>query len=63
MHFEWDSAKAGANERKHGIGFLEASSVFGDPAELTVYDPDHSADEDRFLSIGRTSAGRIVVVA
>ena len=63
MDFEWDSAKAEANERKHGVSFLEASSVFGDPLELTIYDPDHSTDEHRFLSIGQTSSGRIVVVS
>ena len=63
MDFEWDVVKAEANERRHGIGFREASSVFGDPLELMIYDPDHSEGERRFLSIGRTASGRLVVVS
>ena len=63
MDFEWDSSKAEANERKHGISFAEASTVFGDPMELTIYDPDHSEGEYRFLSIGRSLSGRLIVVS
>ena len=63
MDFEWDVAKAEANVKKHGIGFREATTVFGDPLGLTIYDPDHSEGEHRFLSIGRTSGGRVVVVS
>ena len=63
MEFEWDIAKAQANENKHGVSFTEASTVFGDPLELTIYDPDHSVNEHRFVSIGRSAAGRLLVVA
>ena len=43
MEFEWDGAKAEANLQKHGISFAEATSVFGDPLELTIPDPDREA--------------------
>jgi uncharacterized DUF497 family protein len=42
VDFEWDPAKANANESKHGVTFEEAITVFGDPLELTISDPDHS---------------------
>lgn len=50
MEFEWDESKALRNERKHGISFIDAITVFGDPMELTIADPDHSIGEFRFLS-------------
>jgi uncharacterized DUF497 family protein len=62
MEFEWDRTKAERNFRKHGIGFDEAISVFADPFELTVYDPDHSVMEGRFVGIGLSSLGRLLVV-
>lgn len=63
MEFEWDPEKAAANAKKHGVEFSEAMTVFGDPLELTIADPDHSEDEQRFLSIGSSAAGRLLVVA
>ena len=63
MEFEWDSAKADANLKKHGVGFPEASTVFGDPLEVTIPDPAHSVGEARFLSLGLSSANRVLVVA
>ena len=63
MEFEWDASKAEANARKHGVSFQEASTVFADPLELTIDDPDHSEDEYRFLSMGRTDRDRLVVVS
>jgi len=63
MQFEWDPIKAAANFQKHGISFDEASSVFGDPLAITIDDPDHSADEFRFLTTGMTRAHLLVVVA
>ena len=63
MEFEWDPGKAAANAKKHGVDFSEAMTVFGDPLELTIADPDHSEDEQRFLSIGTSTAGRLLVVA
>lgn len=63
MEFEWDPEKAAANEKDHGVDFTEAMTVFGDPLELTIADPDHSEDEQRFLSVGTSTAGRLLVVA
>jgi len=62
LEFEWDSGKAHSNIEKHGIGFAEAMTVFGDPLELTIPDPDHSEGEARFLSLGRNAQGRLLVV-
>ena len=63
MRFEWDDRKAAANEKKHGVTFVEAATVFGDPLELTIADPDHSvSDEFRFISLGRSIRGRLLVV-
>ena len=63
MEFEWDPEKAVGNHAKHGIDFIEASTIFGDPLELTLTDPDHSGDEFRFLSLGSSSGGRLLVVS
>ncbi len=62
MEFEWDPVKAAANAKKHGVDFTEAMTVFGDPLELTIGDPDHSEDEQRFLSIGMSTAARLLIV-
>ncbi len=63
IEFEWDQNKAAANEKKHGVSFSEATKVFGDPLEVTIEDSEHSSGEYRFLSIGRSSAGNILVVS
>ena len=63
MEFEWDPDKAAANAKKHGVDFVEATTVFADPLELTISDPDHSGGEHRFLSIGISAIGRLLVVA
>lgn len=62
LTFEWDDRKAYANLRKHGVSFEEASTVFGDPFSVTIPDPLHSCDEDRFVTIGATSGHRHVLV-
>ena len=62
MQFEWDPEKAAQNLQKHGVGFPEAATVFGDPLEVTIPDPDHSEGEARFLSLGLSSEGRLLVV-
>jgi len=61
--FEWDPRKAWANRRKHGVGFAEAVTVFGDPLSMTIADPLHSTGENRFIIAGCSEARRIVVVA
>ncbi len=63
MLYEWDPAEAAANLRKHGIAFTEAASVFLDPLALTFADPDHSVGEERFVTIGHSTAGRLLFVA
>ena len=63
MEFEWDEAKAESNLQKHGVEFSEAMTVFADPLSLTVYDPMHSVEEDRYLTMGTSAAGRLLVVS
>jgi uncharacterized DUF497 family protein len=60
---EWNPDKAARNVRKHGVAFHEAVTVLEDPLATTYPDPDHSLDENRHLTIGRSSFGRILVVA
>lgn len=62
LQFEWDSKKARSNKRKHGITFEEASTIFGDPLSITIHDPAHSISEDRFITIGTSANGRLIVV-
>jgi len=63
VDFEWDDAKADANERKHGVSFAEAMTVLADPLSLTGFDPDHSDDEDRYITMGLSVAGRLLLVS
>lgn len=63
MEFEWDPNKAARSLAKHGVEFAEAATVFGDPLALTFYDPDHSQDEDRYLTFGQSIQGRVLVVS
>ena len=62
LRFEWDDEKAKANLAKHGVAFEEAATVFSDPLSSTIDDPDHSTTEDRFVTIGRSVADRVIVV-
>ena len=62
LTFEWDANKARTNQVKHGISFEEASTVFGDPRSLTIPDPVHSAVENRFVIIGASYRGKLLVV-
>ena len=61
--FEWGPAKDEANRSKHGISFREAISAFMDPLSITVPDPDHSAEEERFLLLGENHKGQLLVVS
>ena len=63
MNFEWDPSKAAQNRRKHGVSFHEAASVVGDPLARTYQDPDHSIMEQRFITVGMSNAGRLLIVA
>lgn len=61
--YEWDPKKAGLNLRKHRVSFAEAASVFLDPMALTFDDPDHSAEEEREITIGFSARQRVLFVA
>ncbi len=63
MLFEWDRAKAKVNIEKHGVSFEEASTVFGDPLSITILDPLHSDQEDRFVIIGVSRQFNMLVIA
>lgn len=63
MEFEWDREKAKKNNRKHRVSFDEAMTVFYDPLSATFDDPDHSVDEQRLITVGYSSRGRLLVVS
>ena len=60
--FEWNPKKAETNFKKHGVSFVEAASVFFDPLSLTVPDPLHSGEENRFIITGLSDRQRQLVV-
>lgn len=61
--YEWDQEKAASNLEKHGVSFEEAATVFSDPLYIDFYDPDHSVNEHRYLIMGQTTAGRLLIVS
>jgi uncharacterized DUF497 family protein len=61
LAFEWDESKATANKRKHGVTFEEDGTVFADPLSLTIEDPVHSDDEERYLAVGESHRQRLLV--
>ena len=63
MNFEWDEDKAATNLSKHGIAFSEAETVFDDHLYVDFYDPDHSDDELRYITVGHSKKGRILIVS
>jgi uncharacterized protein len=62
LTFEWDVQKAQENLSKHKVSFDEAKTVFFDPLAITILDPDHSVNEERFIDIGSSAYGQILVV-
>ena len=62
LQFEWNSKKAQSNKKMHGITFEEASTTFGDPLSITIHDPTHSTGEDRFIAVGTSVNGKLIVV-
>lgn len=62
LHFEWDALKAISNERKHGVAFTLATSVFRDPRIQVIFDEEHSLAEERWIALGLASNGRLLVV-
>lgn len=63
LSFEWDTDKAESNRRKHGVTFEVGMMVFRDPLSLTTHDPDHSYDEDRYLTMGTSDRGRLLIIS
>jgi len=63
LEFEWDSDKADRNLREHGVSFDEATTVFRDTLSITIADPDHSASEHRFIDVGMSHRGELLVVS
>ena len=63
MNFEWNEEKSNTNLRKHGVSFDEATTIFGDPLAVTFSDPTHSEGEERYLTFGRSSTEKFIVVA
>jgi uncharacterized protein len=63
MKFEWDESKAAKNLSKHRVKFEEAQTVFDDPLYVDFYDPDHSNNEERYLIIGQSNRGRLLIVS
>lgn len=60
--FEWDPRKAKQNIEKHGVSFEHAATVFADPHALSVFDVDHSGSEERWVTLGISSTGALIVV-
>ncbi len=63
MDFEWDEEKASRNYQKHRVSLADAATVFNDPLYVDFYDPDHSSDEHRYLIIGMSQEGRLLIVS
>jgi len=63
LTFAWDEKKASSNKRKHGVSFEEAMTIFSDERELMIPDPDHSDEEERFLSVGMSDKKRLLLVS
>ena len=63
MDYDWDPKKAKKNLEKHAVSFEEGASVFNDPLYVDFYDPDHAIDEHRYIIIGLSGAGRLLLVS
>jgi uncharacterized DUF497 family protein len=63
VEFEWDPKKEAKNIRRHKVTFSEAATVFGDTLSITVPDPDHSEEEDRYIIIGQSQRRRLLMVS
>ena len=62
IQFEWDQSKATANQRKHGVSFEEAQSIFYDEFAVQFYDDEHSTSEERFILLGMSASARLLIV-
>ena len=62
IRFEWDGEKEVKNRRKHGVSFELAGSVFADPHAISIYDEEHSQEEDRWVTVGIAQTGALLVI-
>jgi uncharacterized protein len=62
VEFEWDDEKADSNLEKHGVSFEEGATIFNDPEIATIFDPDHSKNEERYISLGISIQGNLLVI-
>lgn len=62
LNLEWDPDKAKKNLRKHGVTFGQGATVLLDPVAINLYDEEHSREDDRWITLGRSSQGDILVV-
>lgn len=62
-YFEWDPAKANQNILKHKVRFQRAAEVFKDPHAISIFDEEHSQDEDRWITMGKDNSGALLVVS
>jgi uncharacterized DUF497 family protein len=63
LTYEWDKRKEASNIKNHGVSFHEASTVFLDPFSMSFYDPDHSDDEERFITLGIATTGKLLFIS
>lgn len=63
LTYEWDKRKEASHIKVHGVSFHEASTVFLDPLSMSFYDPDHSDDEDRFITLGIATTGKLLFIS
>ena len=63
MNFEWDLKKAATNLKKHGVSFDDAATVFADSLSATQFDREHSAREERFITMGVDQSGKLLLIA
>lgn len=61
-YFEWAPEKAKLNKKKHNVSFEEAATIFRDPHSITIFDEDHTEKEERWITIGISSFGRMLIV-
>jgi len=63
LTYEWDKHKEASNIKNHGVSFHEASTAFLDPLSMSFYDPDHSDDEERFITLGIAKTGKMLFIS
>jgi len=62
-YFEWDASKANQNILEHKVRFQRAAEVFKDPHAISIFDDEHSQDEDRWITMGKDNSGTLLVIS